>query len=86
MAPCDVTSIIRQALFGAEEVDGQVVLPPHGLPRRPGRGVIENEHSAHGERSPPPQGVCISIHPEGKSCAHRSDLGRVRVLNDPAAR
>jgi len=32
---------------------------------------------------PPPPRVCISNHPEDKSC---SKLGRVHVLNDPAAR
>ena len=48
-------------------------------------GVIENKHSTHVESPPPPYTprVCMSIHPKGKSC---SNLGRVRVLNDPAAR
>ena len=32
---------------------------------------------------PPPLCACVSIHPEGKSCSH---VGRVLVLNDPAAR
>jgi len=47
-----------------------------------GRGVIENKHSTRAESSHPPLRVCMSVNPLGKSC---SDLGRVLVLNDPAA-
>jgi len=35
----------------------------------PGRGVIENKHSTDVESPPPPPRVCMSIHPEGKSCS-----------------
>ena len=45
------------------------------------RMVSENKHPTGVESHPPPSHVCMSIHPEGKSC---SDLGRVLVLNDPS--
>jgi len=48
----------------------------------PGRGGVENNHFTDFEYPPPPPRVCMSIQPEGKSC---TDLGRVFVLNDPAA-
>jgi hypothetical protein len=44
-----------------------------------------NKHSTDVEfppPPPPPPRVCMSIHPESKSC---SDLSRVLVRNDPAA-
>jgi len=47
-----------------------------------GTGVIQNQRSTDSEYPAPPPGVCMSIHPEGKSC---SDLGRVLDLNDPTA-
>ena len=47
-----------------------------------GRGAIEHTHSTDVESSPPPLQLRMSIHPGGKSC---SDVGRVRVLNDPYA-
>jgi hypothetical protein len=45
-------------------------------------GCVENNHSTDAESPPPPPRVCTSIHTRGKLC---SDLGRVRVLTDPAA-
>jgi len=50
-----------------------------------GRGGIENWHSTDVESPPTPPPPCpyVRIHSEGESC---SDLGRVRVLNDPSTR
>ena len=49
-----------------------------------GRGFTENQHAAGVESPPPAPRVCMSIHPEGRSC---SDLGSSgSVLNDPPAR
>jgi hypothetical protein len=62
---------------GARQVD------PHHGHYQLGRGGLENNHSNPDVDSPPrPPRVCMSITLEGGSC---SDLGRVLVLNDPAA-
>jgi hypothetical protein len=47
-----------------------------------GGGGSEQAHSTDVE-SPPPQRVCVSIHTRDMPC---SDLGRMDVLTDPAAR
>ena len=39
------------------------------------RGVIENKHSTDVESPPPPQGVYTSVHPDGESRVHCSNLG-----------
>ena len=39
-----------------------------GFDTTSGRGVIENKHSTDVEYPPPPC-VCMSVHPEGKSCS-----------------
>ena len=49
----------------------------------PAWGLLRTKHSTDVESPPPPPRVCMSIHPEGKSC---SDLRGVLVLNDPPAR
>ena len=51
-----------------------------------GRGVIENRHSTDVESpphpAPPPLRVCMGIQLKVKS---RSNIGRVRGLNDPSS-
>ena len=86
----DVAGIICQA-----RVDGAARQPRQhhpdaeghaqtsGVPRAPGRGVIEIKYSTDFDSPFPPHRCCMSIHPEERS---RSDIGLVLVLNDPPGR
>jgi len=69
--------------MGHEDEVEWVLLPCQSKPRRARQGVLENKHLTDVGSPPPVLRVCMIIQPEGNSC---SDIDRVRVLNDLAAR
>ena len=67
--------VVEAAAVRSESPDARAVQgAPRGVVlraqrRRQGRGAVQNKHSTNVESPPPPPRLCMSIHPEGKSCS-----------------